>query len=79
MANYVNEQGEEFTSAHLGCGVLMFFIAGLVLSGAIAAVPALFGAAVAAAWVWGVLAFFTLVTTLVAYGNARRLLTKVEK
>lgn len=73
MASYRNpETGQEFESGNLAFGLIMTFLFMVILSGAVAAIPAVFGLVMVAAamWVGGIAA--ALYGTIAAYVHIRR-------
>ena len=73
MAKYRNPNtGDEFTSGSLAFGLIMTFLLMVILAGAVAAIPAVFGLVAAAAWVWGVLVVLAFVGTLSGYMNIKK-------
>lgn len=79
MAKYVDQDGKEFSSANLGCALVMVLAGCLIVSGAVAAIPAFFGAVTVAAWTWLILAGIGGVFTGLAYVNAKSILTRVDE
>jgi len=73
MASYRNpETGQEFKSGNLAFGLTMTFILMVILSGALAAVPALFGWIVAASVVWLSGLVLSAYGTIAAYLHIRK-------
>ena len=73
MANYRNpETGQEFQSGNLAFGLTMTFFFLFILSGAIAAIPAVFGWIVAAVVVWLSGLVLSAYGTVAAYVHIRK-------
>lgn len=73
MALYRNpENGQEFNSGNLAFGLTMTFLFLVILSGALAAIPALFGWVVASVIVWLSGLAIGAYGTVAAYVHIRR-------
>jgi len=73
MATYRNPNtGEEFNSGNLAFGLTMTFLSMVILSGAVAAIPAAFGLVMVAAWVWGVLVSLGIVGLVSGYVQIKK-------